>query len=237
MLVPLWVWKWRVSRLVGTLRSRTVRSMSASVLISIFALAVSGATFYRNFVYVQRDARFTPAGLSALEDGAMTTLVAVNPGNRPIAVLSADLMCWRFSMWQPIANNPSTSDFSPLVIKPGEVVSVMVKAAFDWNGLDDRCEARVVGGPPAIRTDSYLYIGLLTHVVTDDGLEFRNYHLIGSFLYEAFDNGHVFAIGEPVGEQFSVLEPSGPDFGEDEVAAYEAMLRNSARYFPGRTRP
>jgi len=121
--------------------SRWRVQMDTTTLMSLIALAISGFSFYRSYIYTKQDLQVTVTEVSYVTNQGelYMTIAFANAGNRDAAVLRAEPALWRTdrkpsAAWVPLAekvhaNIPVTAPKTPLVVKAGgvEVVTLSTK--------------------------------------------------------------------------------------------------------------
>src|SRR5882672_7005098 len=122
-------------------RSRT----DLTALVAVIALAISGLSFYRSYIYTKQDLEVTVTEVSYVTNqGELYISIAFsNGGNRDAAVLRVEPALWRAdskpqAAWVPLVdrvhpNIPVTAPKTPLIVKAGGVevvtLSTMLNAA------------------------------------------------------------------------------------------------------------
>jgi hypothetical protein len=121
--------------------SRWRAQMDATTIMSLIAVAISGFSFYRSYIYTNQDLQITVTEVSYVTNQGelYMTIAFANAGNRDAAVLRAEPALWRTdrkpqAAWVPLAekvhgNILVTAPKTPLVVKAGgvEVVTLSTK--------------------------------------------------------------------------------------------------------------
>src|SRR5437868_12188048 len=105
----------------------------STAVMALIALAISGLSFYRSYIYTKQDLEVTVTEVSYVTNqGELYMSIAFsNGGNRDAAVLRVEAALWNAARkpepaWTPLIdkvhpNIPVTSPRTPLVIKAGGV--------------------------------------------------------------------------------------------------------------------
>src|SRR6185295_3747320 len=122
-------------------RSRT--QMDFTALVAVIALAISGLSFYRSYLYTKHDLEVTVTEVSYVTNQGelYITIAFSNGGNRDAAVLRVEPALWTADgkqpgKWVPLVdkvhpNIPVTVPKTPLVVKAGGVEVVALSATLD----------------------------------------------------------------------------------------------------------
>src|SRR5437867_1445687 len=138
LLKRLWTSLQRFGAFGRLAASRTVASVSPTVVLSLLAIALASATFYRNFLYTNRALDIVITDLKEENDIVTLQCMAVNTGNRDAAIVDGSLFYWwqpqplekRLSAgWTPLG--PLRRDYEPIVIKPSEIKVLRFSAPLD----------------------------------------------------------------------------------------------------------
>src|SRR5262245_21724581 len=117
--------------------------MDLTTIMALIALAISGLSFYRSYIYKSQNLRITVTEVSYLtnQGGLYMTIAFSNDGNRDAAVLRVEPALWDAERspepaWAPLinrvhANIPVTSPKTPLVVKAGGVEVVTLSAVLN----------------------------------------------------------------------------------------------------------
>src|SRR6185503_5973987 len=127
-------------------RSRT--QMDFTALVAVIALAISGLSFYRSYLYTKHDLEITVTEVSYVTNqGELYMSIAFsNGGNRDAAVLRVEAALWNAERkpepaWTPLIdkvhpNIPVTSPKTPLVIKAGGVEVVTLSTILNADNAE-----------------------------------------------------------------------------------------------------
>src|SRR5262245_50751943 len=148
--------------------------------MAIMALAISGLSFYRSYIYTKHDLEVTVTEVSYVTNQGelYITIAFSNGGNRDAAVLRVEPALWgtdvkRQAMWVPLVdkvhpNIPVTAPKTPLIVKAGGVEVVTLSATLDAAAAERSALSSQAGTFLGIRvatmnSDGNLY--LLEHAV------------------------------------------------------------------------
>ena len=151
-----------------------------TTVMALIALAISGLSFYRSYIYTKQDLEITVTEVSYVTNqGELYMSIAFsNGGNRDAAVLRVEPALWNAerkpeAAWTPLVdkvhpNIPVTSPKTPLVIKAGGVEVVALSAILNADSAERSVLASQGGTFLGIRvatmnSDGNLY--LLEHAV------------------------------------------------------------------------
>jgi len=154
--------------------------MDLTTIMALIALAISGLSFYRSFIYKNQDLEVTITEVSYVtnQGGLYMSIAFSNGGNRDAAVLRVEPALWDAERkpepaWTPLIdrvhpNIPVTSPKTPLVIKAGGVEVVTLSAVLNAENAERSVLAKQAGTFLGIRvatmnSDGNLY--LLEHAV------------------------------------------------------------------------
>src|SRR5438132_10876163 len=91
--------------------SRWRAQMDTTAMMSLIALAISGLSFYRSYIYTNQDLEVTVTEVSYVTNqGELYIIIAFsNSGNRDAAVLRVEPALWsadekRQAMWVPLVD-------------------------------------------------------------------------------------------------------------------------------------
>jgi hypothetical protein len=119
---------------------RGARRIDLGAVLALLALAISGLSFYRSYLYTKQNLEITVTEVSYMtnQGGVYMTIAFSNGGNRDAAVLRAEPALWSKAAgsdaaWLPLVNRvhpdiPVTSPKTPLVVKAGGVEVVTLSA-------------------------------------------------------------------------------------------------------------
>jgi len=117
--------------------------MEPGTLMALVALAISGLSFYRSYIYTKQDLEVTVTEVSYMtnQGGVYMSIAFSNGGNRDAAVLRVEPALWNSHRapkpaWAPLIdkvhpNIPVTTPKTPLVVKAGGVEVVTLSAQLD----------------------------------------------------------------------------------------------------------
>ena len=148
--------------------------------MAVIALAISGLSFYRSYIYTKQDLEVTVTEVSYVTNQGelYITIAFSNGGNRDAAVLRVEPALWtadgkRQAMWVPLVdkvhpNIPVTVPKTPLIVKAGGVEVVALSATLDAAAAERSAPGSQAGSFLGIRvatmnSDGNLY--LLEHAV------------------------------------------------------------------------
>jgi hypothetical protein len=154
--------------------------MDLTKVLALIALAISGLSFYRSYIYTKQDLQVTVTEVSYVTNqGELYMSIAFsNGGNRDAAVLRVEPALWSTdrkpqAAWVPLvdkvhANIPVTAPKTPLIVKAGGVEVVTLSAILDAAAAERSSLAAQTGTFLGIRvatmnSDGNLY--LLEHAV------------------------------------------------------------------------
>jgi hypothetical protein len=166
----------------------------ASTMLALIALAISGLSFYRSYIYTKQDLEITVTEVSYVTNQGelYMTIAFSNGGNRDAAVLRVEPALWSADRkpqpaWTPLVdrvhpNIPVTAPKTPLVVKAGGVEVITLSALL--NPVDaERSSLTSQGGVfmgirvATMNSDGNLY--LLEHTVARLTLD-RSGHIQGA---------------------------------------------------------
>ena len=168
--------------------------LDPGTVMAVVALAISGLSFYRSYLYTKQDLEITVTEVSYMtnQGGLYITIAFSNGGNRDAAVLRVEPALWAADhasppKWQPLANRvhpdiPLTSPPTPLVVKAGGVDIVKLSAMLDASAAERSFLVSQGGAFLGIRvatmnSDGNLY--LLEHAVAKLTID-KNGHITGA---------------------------------------------------------
>jgi hypothetical protein len=156
------------------------RQVDVGTIMALIALAISGLSFYRSYIYTKHDLEITVTEVSYVTNqGELYMSIAFsNGGNRDAAVLRVEPAMWSADRkpdpaWVPLAdrvhpNIPVTTPRTPLIVKAGGVEVVTLSAILNAAAAEQSAIASQAGTFLGIRvatmnSDGNLY--LLEHAV------------------------------------------------------------------------
>jgi hypothetical protein len=154
--------------------------MDLTTTMALIALAISGLSFYRSYIYTKQDLEVTVTEVSYVTNqGELYVSIAFsNGGNRDAAVLRVEPAIWNPTRkpqpaWLPLVdrvhpNIPVTAPKTPLIVKAGGVEVVTLSAVLNAAAAESSVLAQHGGAFLGIRvatmnSDGNLY--LLEHAV------------------------------------------------------------------------
>src|SRR5262245_5104177 len=111
-------------------------SVDLSTTMALTALAISGLSFYRSYLYTKQDLEITVTEVSYVTNQGelYVTIAFSNGGNRDAAVLRVEPAVWdaarsQEAAWIPLVDRvhpdiPVTSPKTPLIVKAGGVEAI-----------------------------------------------------------------------------------------------------------------
>ncbi len=163
-------------------RRRWWHRLELGTVMAMLALAISGLSFYRSFLYTKQDLEVTVTEVSYMtnQGGLYMTVAFSNGGNRDAALLRVEPALWSVDTdgsgkptWRPLVGKvhpdiPVTSPQTPLVVKAGGVEVVRLSAQLNPADAERSSLASEGGSFLGIRvatmnSDGNLY--LLEHAV------------------------------------------------------------------------
>ena len=165
-----------------------------TAVVALSALAMSGLSFYRSYIYTKQDLQVTVTEVSYVTNlGELYMSIAFsNGGNRDAAVLRVEPALWSAehkpqAAWVPLVdrvypNIPVTAPKTPLIVKAGGVEVVSLSAMLNADAAERSFLASQTGTFLGIRvatmnSDGNLY--LLEHAVARLTLD-REGHIQGA---------------------------------------------------------
>jgi len=165
-----------------------------SSLMALIALAISGLSFYRSYIYTKQDLEITVTEVEYMtsQGEVYMTIAFANGGNRDAAVLRVEPALWDSQhkpqgAWTPLVDKvhpdiPVASPKTPLVVKQGGVEVITLSAKLDPNDAE-RLSLTSQGGAflgirvATMNSDGNLY--LLEHAVAKLTLD-QTGHITGA---------------------------------------------------------
>jgi hypothetical protein len=168
--------------------------MDLTTVVALSALAISGLSFYRSYIYTKQDLEITVTEVSYVTNqGELYMSIAFsNGGNRDAAVLRVEPALWSTdrkprAAWVPLVdrvhpNIPVTAPKTPLIVKAGGVEVVTLSAMLNAAAAERSSVASQAGAFLGIRvatmnSNGNLY--LLEHAVARLALD-REGHIQGA---------------------------------------------------------
>ena len=149
-------------------------------MVALIAIAISGLSFYRSYIYTKQDLEVTVTEVSYVTNQGelYVTIAFSNGGNRDAAILRVEPALWTANRKSPAAwvalvdrvhpNIPVTAPKTPLIVKAGGVEVVTLSASLsageaERNALDSQQGAFLGFRVATMNSDGTLY--LLAHAV------------------------------------------------------------------------
>ncbi len=142
-----------------------------TTLLALIALAISGLSFYRSFLYTKQDLEITVTEVSYVTNQGelYMTIAFSNGGNRDAAVLRIEPAPWAPERqpqpaWVPLVdrvhpNIPVTSPKTPLIVKAGGVEVVTLSAMLNAADAERR----------SLTSQGGAFVGLRVATMNSDG--------------------------------------------------------------------
>ena len=160
---------------------RLLRQVDFGMVMAITALAISGLSFYRSYLYTKQDLQITVSEVSyqTNQGGVYMTIAFSNSGNRDAAVLRVEPALWEKNAsqanWHALVDKvhpdiPVTVPKTPFVVKAGGVEVATLSATLR-PGDAERSALSAQGGAflgirvETMNSDGNLY--LLEHAVAE----------------------------------------------------------------------
>ncbi len=160
--------------------------MDITTVVALIALAISGLSFYRSYIYTkqQLDVTVTEVSYMTNEGGLYMTVAFSNAGNRDAALLRVEPALWgrrekRDPEWIPIADKvhpdlPITSPKMPMVVKAGGVEVITLSAKLN------PAHAEEVG----IANQGGAFVGIRVATMNSDGNLYSLQHPVARLLID-----------------------------------------------------
>ena len=161
-----------------TATSKLRARLDITTIVALMALAISGLSFYRSYLYTnnQLDVTVTEVSYVTNEGGLYMTVAFSNAGNRDAALLRVEPALWvrrdgANPDWVPLAARvhpdiPVTSPTMPGIVKAGGIEVVTLSAALD----PARAEQALVSSQGAA------FVGIRVATMNSDGNLFLLQH-------------------------------------------------------------
>ncbi len=172
--------------------ARALRAkMDVTTIMALIALAISGLSFYRSYIYKSQDLEITVTEVSYVtnQGGLYMSVAFSNSGNRDAAVLRVEPALWDAERkpqpaWTPLVSRvhpdiPVTSPKTPLVVKAGGVEVVTLSAILNAENAE-RSVLRSAGGT---------FLGIRVATMNSDGNLYLLEHAVARLTLDA--EGHV----------------------------------------------
>jgi len=161
-------------------RANGLTQMDLTTVMALIALAISGLSFYRSYIYTKQDLELTVTEVSYVTNQGelYMTIAFSNGGNRDAAILRAEPAVWSGNgktppTWVPLTEKvhpdiPVTAPKTPLIVKAGGVEVLTLSTMLSESNAERSVSASQGGTFLGIRvatmnSDGNLY--LLEHAV------------------------------------------------------------------------
>ena len=173
-----------------TPRPTTRGGMDLSTMMALMALAISGLSFYRSYIYTKQDLEVTVTEVSYMtnQGGVYMGIAFSNGGNRDAAVLRVEPAVWSPNRapkpaWVALLgkvhpNIPVTTPKTPLVVKAGGVEVVTLSAALDAAAAEQ-----------SSTSDGGAFLGIRVATMNSDGNLYLLEHAVARLILDA--QGHI----------------------------------------------
>jgi hypothetical protein len=171
--------------------SRFRTRLDITTIVAVMALAISGLSFYRSYLYTnnQLDVTVTEVSYVTNEGGLYMTVAFSNAGNRDAALLRVEPALWvrrdrPAPEWVPLVAKvhpdiPVTRPKTPTIVKAGGIEVVSLSAALD----PARAEQALVSPQGAA------FVGVRVATMNSDGNLFLLQHPVARLLIDR--EGHI----------------------------------------------
>jgi hypothetical protein len=165
--------------------------MDTTTIMALIALAISGLSFYRSYIYTKQDLQVTVTEVSYVTNQGelYMTIAFANGGNRDAAVLRAEPALWRADRkpqpaWVPLgekvhSNIPVTAPKTPLVVKAGGVEVVTLSTRLTPSAAEQSTLASQGG----------VFLGIHIATMNSDGNLYLLEHAVARLALDA--EGHI----------------------------------------------
>lgn len=161
--------------------------LDVTVAIALMALALSGISFYRTYIYTKQQLDVTVSEVSYVTNqGELYMIVAFsNGGNRDAALLRVEPALWskrgkQNPEWVPLVGrvHPDILPVSPkmpMTIKAGGVEVVSLSAKLDADDAEE----------PVAKSKGAVYLGIRVATMNSDGNLYLVQHAVAKLLVDA----------------------------------------------------
>jgi len=161
-------------------------AMDLGTLLALVAIAISGLSFYRSYIYTKQDLEVTVTEVSYMtnQGGVYMGIAFSNGGNRDAAVLRVEPALWSTARvpkpaWVPLIdkvhpNIAVTTPKTPLVVKAGGVEVVTLSAQL--NASDAEASSTAEGGA---------FLGIRVATMNSDGNLYLLEHAVARLILDA----------------------------------------------------
>jgi len=167
-------------------RARWLSQMDLTTVVAVMALAVSGLSFYRSYIYTKQDLEVTVTEVSYVtnQGGVYMTVAFSNGGNRDAALLRVEPALWirrdkPKGEWVPLANRvhpdiPLASPKMPTIVRAGGIEVVTLSADLD----PQRAEEAMVS------SQGGAFLGIRVATMNSDGNLFLLQHPVARLVID-----------------------------------------------------
>lgn len=156
--------------------------LDVGTVMAVLALAISGLSFYRSYIYTKQDLEITVTEVSYMtnQGGLYMTVAFSNGGNRDAALLRVEPALWSVDTggagkpdWRPLVDKvhpdiPLTTPRTPLVVKAGGVEVVRLSAQLDAAAAERS----------ALASQGGAFLGIVVATMNSDGNLYRLEHAV-----------------------------------------------------------
>lgn len=166
--------------------ARWPRGMELTTVVALCALALSGISFYRSYIYTKQQLEITVTEVSfATNQGELYMTVAfANSGNRDAALLRVEPALWgrrdkkEGAAWIPLVDKvdpriPVTVPKTPTVVHAGGVELVTLSAKLDSGRAEQ-----------AVASQNGVFVGIRVATMNSDGNLYLLHHPVARLLVD-----------------------------------------------------
>jgi hypothetical protein len=180
--------------------------MDFTTVVAVMALAVSGLSFYRSYIYTKQQLDVTVTDVSYLtnQGGLYMTVAFSNGGNRDAAVLRIEPALWKSTgsaapQWVPLVdrvhpNIPVAAPKPPLIVKAGGVEVVTLSTMLAPSDVEDSSRA----------AQRSAFLGIRVATMSSDGNLYLLEHAVAQLTLNA--EGHIEAAQPAIHRSLSGFE-------------------------------
>jgi hypothetical protein len=163
--------------------------LELGTILALCALAISGLSFYRSYIYTKQQLDITVTEVSYVTNQGelYMTIAFANGGNRDAALLRVEPALWghrnkKDAEWIPLVervhpNIPVTAPKTPTVIRAGGVEMVTLSAKLD--------PLQAEQGLVAAATQGGAFVGIRVATMNSDGNLFLLHHAVARLLIDS----------------------------------------------------
>ncbi|HZP47151.1 MAG TPA: hypothetical protein VFB07_01355 [Vicinamibacterales bacterium] len=159
--------------------SRWLPRIDFGTLMAVMALAISGLSFHRSYLYTKQDLQITVSEVSYMtnQGGVYMTIAFSNGGNRDAAILRVEPALWEKSgsqpSWRALGDKvhpdiPVTVPKTPFVVKAGGVEVATLSATLRPGDAEQS----------ALSADGGAFLGIRVETMNSDGNLYRLEHAV-----------------------------------------------------------